>query len=91
MYVYVYIYIYIQILFPYRLLQNIEKQFPVLYNRSSLIICFTYSSVNIANLKLIIDPSSSLPFGKHRFVFCVCESISVFYISSFVSFFRVHI
>ena len=32
-----------QILFPYRLLQNIE--FPVLYSRSLLVIYFIYSSV----------------------------------------------
>ena len=34
-----------QILFSYRLLQNIE--FPVLYSRSLLIICFIYSTVYI--------------------------------------------
>ena len=30
--------------------------------------------------------SSPFPFGSHRFVFYVCESVSVLYISSFVSF-----
>ena len=42
LYIYIYIYIYIylpfQILFHYRLLQDIEYRFPVLYSRSLLFI-----------------------------------------------------
>ena len=37
------------------------------------------------NPKLIIYPSSPFPFGNHKFVFYVCVSIYVLYISSFVS------
>ena len=34
----------------------------------------------------------NFPFGNHKFVFCVRESISVLYINSFVSlFFRFHL
>ena len=38
-----YIYILSQILFPYRLLQNVE--FPLVYSRSLLVICFIFNSV----------------------------------------------
>ena len=45
-----------------------------------------------ANPKLLIYPPPPLsPFGKHKFVFCVGESVFVLYISSFVSHFRFHI
>ena len=37
------------------------------------------------NPKLLIYP---FLLSSHQFVFCVCESISVFYINSFVSFFK---
>ena len=32
-------------------------------------------------------PPPAFHFGNHKFVFYVCESVSVLYISSFVSFF----
>ena len=40
-------------------------------------------------IKLLIHPPT-LPFGKHKFVFCICESIYIL-LSSFVSSFRFHI
>ena len=74
--------IFFQILFSYRLLQNIE--FPELYSRSFLIVCF------ICMYTLIQDPNLSLPtpfpFGNHKFVSYVCGSSSVLYISAPVSF-----
>ena len=42
-YIYIYIYVLFQIIFPYRLLQEIE--FSGLYSRSLLIIYFVYNSV----------------------------------------------
>ena len=42
-----------------------------------------------ANPKLLIYPSCPFPFGNHKFVFYVCGSISVLYISSFISFFLI--
>lgn len=75
-----------RILFPYRLSQNIE--FPVLY-RSSLTIHSTYNGVHrpIPNPQCI-SSSPPFPFGDHNFVFKVCESVFVLYMSSFISFFR---
>ena len=69
MYVYVYIVIYIcmyvnilfQILFPRRLLQNIAL--PVLCSRSSLAVCFIYSSVYMLTPNSLIYPPPC--FGNH--------------------------
>ena len=82
--IYIYIYILFQVLFLYRLLQNIE--FPMLYGRFLLVICYIYSSV------YMLIPTSwfilaHFPFGNHKFVFYVCGSISILYRSSFVSIF----
>ena len=80
------LYILFQILFHYRLLQNIEFGFLcytiglcwlfILY----IIMCIIYQ---LPNLSL----PSPFPFGNHKFVFYVCESLSVLQINSFVSFF----
>ena len=62
----------------------------MLYSRSLLVICFLYSSMYI----LIPNPNLYLPlsFLIIKFVFPVCDSTSVLYISSFVLFFfRFHI
>ena len=67
-----------QILFAFRLLQNIEQ--------SSL--CYTVGPcwLSILNIAMctcqsqtpnLSPPSSTIPFGNHKFVFYVCESISV--------------
>ena len=47
---------------------------------SSLYLLIPYFS----NLFLVL--SLPLPFGNHKFVFCVCESISVVYTDSLVLF-----
>ena len=60
--------------------------FPVLYSRTLLSICFTYSS-----LYLLIPAPPPFPFGNNRFVFQVCESVSVLKISSVVLYFSFHI
>ena len=66
--IHIHIPILFQILFPFRLLQNIE--FPVLYSRSLLVICFKYMYCVYVNPKLLIYLSSQpFPFGNHKFVF----------------------
>ena len=65
---------------------------PMLYNNSLLLIYFMF-----CNLFLFIPSSYSIfsslpfPFGSLKFVFYVCESVSVLYIDSFVLMFRFHI
>ena len=55
-------------------------------NRSSFFILYTvYVYVHT---KFLIYPSPLFPFGNHKFVFYVYESISVLHIYSFVLFFR---
>ena len=60
----------------------------MLYSRTSLVICFIYSReyVLIPNSWFVPSPLP-FPLGNHKFVFYVCGSISVLYLSSFVSFF----
>ena len=53
----------------------------MLYNRPSLFWCVCI------NPKLLISPPPPFPIGNHKFVFYVCESLSVLEISSFVSLF----
>ena len=50
----------------------------VLYSRSLLLFYFKYSNVymSIPNSQFI--PLPPLPFGNHKFVFYVCESVSYF-------------
>ena len=69
MYVCVTEYISFQMLFHYRLLQDIEYRSlcytvgPVGY--------FMYISVYVFNPKLLIYPSCPSPFGDHKFIFCL--------------------
>ena len=54
----------------------------------------TFHNINssyllISYLKSV--PPPFLPFGNHKFVFCICESVSVLHIHSFVLFFKFHI
>ena len=51
----------------------------MLHSRSFLVICFMY---NVDVNPKFISPSTS-PFGNHPFVFYVCGSVSLLYISSF--------
>ena len=66
-------------------------QFPMLYSRALLFICFIYSSLYllIPN-SLFIPVPLPFPSGNNKFVFYVCESVSVLQISSFLSYFRFH-
>ena len=64
-YTHICVYIYIHIYMP--------------YSRSSLVINFIYSSVYMLFPKFLIYLSSPpFPFGNHKFVFEVCETVSVF-------------
>ena len=67
-----YIFFLFQILFQYRLLQDI--QFPVLYSRS-LSIYFIYRSVYLLIPNPLFIPAPDFSFDSHKFVFYVCESI----------------
>ena len=87
-------YIYFKIIFPYRLLQNIE--YSSLHSILNIVPCEVLNSclfyINIQLCvyvipKLLIDHFPSFPFGNHKFVSYVCGSISVLYTHSFVSFF----
>ena len=71
-----YIYILFQIIFPYRSLQNLE--YSSLYGRSLLVIYFTYSSVYMLIPNFSVSSIPLFPFGNFKFVFYVCESISVY-------------
>ena len=54
---------------------------------SLLVTYFIYSSVHMLIPNPSSIPSPAFPFGNHKFVFYVCESISVLYISHFYHFF----
>ena len=80
-----YIHIHIsQILLNHSLLQDIV--YGTLCSNRSLLIYFICSS-EFANPKLLIYLSPPFPSGNHKFVFYVCEFVSVLLICSFVSFF----
>ena len=88
--IYVYIHKFSNILFHYKFLQDTECSF----------LCRTVGSCWLSILYIIVcifqsqTPDLSLcplPFGNHKFAFCVCESTSVLQINSFVSpFLRFH-
>ena len=80
-----------KIIFHYSLLlQDIEYR--SLYYTVGPCYLFYMQQFVSANRKLLIYPSlQPFPFGKHKFVFYVCESVFVLYINSFASFFRFHI
>ena len=64
-------------------------EFPVVYSRSPLgshsIDHSVHMSVPYPSPSL---PTPPVPFGNHKFVFRVCESVSVLQISSFISFLK---
>ena len=64
---------------------------PCVYSRSLLSICSMYSSVCLftPNSQFIPPSLPPFPFGKDMFVFCVWESVSILYISSFISLFQI--
>ena len=53
-------------------------EFPVLYCSFLLVIYFVYSNVYMSTSasKFILSPP--LPPGNHKFVFCICNSVSLF-------------
>ena len=76
-----------QTLFPYRLLQNIEYS-SLCYTEVLVGYLFYMQQGVCVNPNLLIYPSPTpFPFGNHKFVFYVLESLSVLQISSFASFF----
>ena len=74
-----------QILFLYRLLQNIDYS-SLCYIVGPCWLSILYVVVHYVNPKLLIYPSPSSPFGNPKLIFYVCGS-TVWYINSFVSYF----
>ena len=75
-YAYTYIHSF-SISFPVQVITEYWVAFPVLCSRSLLIIYVIYSSVYMLIPNLIYPSSPPFPFGNHKFVFEVCESVSV--------------
>ena len=76
--IYIYTYIYnvpFQILFHYRLLQDIDYS-SLCYTVGPCCLFYVQWCVSV-NPKLLIYPSPRFSFGSHKFVFYVCESVSV--------------
>ena len=70
-YIHIYIYILFQILFPYRLLQDIEYS-SLLYTVNPCCLSFIYGNVHLLiTCSQFIPSSHPFPFGNHRFVFYV--------------------
>ena len=86
------LHVFFHTIFHYRLSQDIEYNFLCLCSKSLLFIYFMYSSVYllIPN-SWFVPPSLPLPFGNHKFVFYVYDSVSVVYVNWFVLFSRFHI
>ena len=80
-----YIYVCVYIYFRFFSIIGYYKILNIIPCAILLLIYFMYSS-----LYLLIPYSQfvPLPFGNHKIVFYVCESVSVLYIDSFVLFFR---
>ena len=62
-------------------------EFSVLHSRSLLVIYFIYKSVYMSIPISQFIPLSLLNPGNHKLIFYICKSVSVWEISSFVSFF----
>ena len=75
------IYKFFQVLFSHRLLQNAEYWFPVLYNRSLLIIYFIYSSVYILIAKITFN-WPSLSYENFFFIKSALENFNQLGISN---------
>ena len=81
----------IHILFHYGLSWDIYYS-SLCYTLGPCCLCILYWQFASINLKLqSVPPSFPLPHGKQRSGFYVCESVSVSYVSSFVSYFRLQI
>ena len=83
--------VFLQIICHYRLLEDNGYSFlcctmyPVAY------LFYTQQFVSLNPIPLICPFPCPLPFGNHKFVFYIYESVSVLHIQSFVLFFRFHI
>ena len=65
---------------------------PVLYNNSLLLIYFMFYGLFLfIPFSYSISSSLPFPFDSPKFVFYVCEPVSVLHIDSFVLIFRFHI
>ena len=65
---------------------------PVLYSRTLFFIHPMYTSLHLlVPYSKSFHPPPPLYFGKLKFILFVCESVSVSYMCSFVSYFRFHI
>ena len=87
LYTYIYIYPPWGILVPLWIITEYWIKFPVVCGRSLLGTYFTY---NCMYMSILISQFISLPLsspGNHKFAFYICDSISVFQISSLVSLF----
>ena len=62
-------------------------EFSVLHSRSLLVIYFIYKSVYMSIPTSQFIPLSLLNPGNPKLIFYICKSVSVWEISSFVSFF----
>ena len=78
--------------FPLWFITGYWIYFPVLYSRTLLFIHPIYNSLQLLTANShYIPPPLRLPLGNHTSVLYVCESVSVLWISSFVSYFKFHI
>ena len=79
------IYILFQILFHYRLSQDIDVE-------EVLVVDLSYREWCVSvNPKFLIFPYLSSPFGNHKFVFYVCESVCFVNKFTCIMFFEFHI
>ena len=88
--IYTHIYTLLQVLSHYSLLWDIEYS-SLCYTVGPCCVPVLSIGVWSANTKLLICLSFPFPFlfGNHKFVSYVCESVSILYISLFVSFFKI--
>ena len=63
----------------------------MLYKKSLVVFYLFYVQQFISVNPILLICPFPVPFANHKFVFYVCEPISVLYIDSFVLFFRLHI
>ena len=80
--------------FPIQAITEYRVESSVLYSRNPLAIHSIYRSVHmpIPHPQFIPSYLPPFPFDNHnKFVFKVCESVSVLQINSFASFYRFHI
>lgn len=75
--------------FSHRLSQTLSRVPSVLHSRSFLVI-YLIRAVWVCSSHYLIYPSLHFPFGTHTFVFKICKSVSILYISTFISFLKLN-